>query len=429
MVVLQTGSPLEFRGETLADTLGETYRWFGDDTYDPAQLGVLLRFDDEPLRSGHILSWRIYAEPEYANALIDIQRDWHYAAYGTAIEKTKAIIAGGDHDTANYRELSGLYRAISQWDLAADTHAEAIKRTPESDAFSRAVATIELIQFEVSAERFDSARSNLTNLLEQQLPALGPSLEEARLQIGVELIGALGDAPELRDERLDVAQAFLLTELRQRVNGTVNFLTGNNFSQRRWDNSNQWRWQLSMAYSQAIIILQDHTPAEIIASPVLEELAVMTERYAAIVTPFMSETAIEHLDTVFSAATHAYAMLGRDAYLTLAFARLASDQPYDLSLDGDLHSRSPVFAQHMTDLDWVVTAPEFYANNLAFLFDDSDNALALEQAEQLIAHLPAARARRSAWYADDHPTAVVPECGATRCDYHQRRGRTHRAHH
>lgn len=392
VVVLQTGNPLEFRGTTLPEALDATYRWFGDDTFDPAQVGVLLRFDDEPIRSGHILSWRIYAEPDYAAALIDIQRDWHYAAYGTAIDKTQAIIDAGDHDTANYRELSGLYRATGQWSLAADVHAEAIERTPAEDAFSRAWATLELIGFLTAAERFEEARTTTEAWLSEQLPQLG-DLDAIGLQLGLNLLGSLGDTDELRDLRFRVAEQFLLEELGDRVRGTIGYLTGERFSQRGWDNASDWRWQLSAAYSSAVALLQEHTPAEIASTPLLIEMAELTADYATHVAPWMTDTEIEVVDGIFSAATHAYAMLGRENYLSLAFDLLESGEPIKLELSDDLRKRAPVFAQHLADLPWVVTSPEFYYNNLSYLFDDPEVPFDSDLAQRFLSHLPAARER------------------------------------
>ncbi|MDA3963117.1 MAG: hypothetical protein PF961_20215, partial [Planctomycetota bacterium] len=193
--VMQTGGTLEFSNERLQDALAAAYKHFdASDTFDPNGLGLLLRFSGENTRSSWRLSYRIFSEPDYAKTMIDVQRDWHYQTYMEGIRKMEALIASGDDDTANYRELAGLFSFTGQYQKAAEYLAEAIKRTDEPD--SRLFESAELLQHLLRAEQDDEAQAVLIDMLENQLPPLQEKLGAATVQLGLQIVGSLLDGED-----------------------------------------------------------------------------------------------------------------------------------------------------------------------------------------------------------------------------------------
>ena len=47
-------------------------------------------------RSSWVLGWRIFSDRAYAEAMIDVQRDWHFHTYRQGVKKMEALIASGD---------------------------------------------------------------------------------------------------------------------------------------------------------------------------------------------------------------------------------------------------------------------------------------------------------------------------------------------
>ena len=184
--ILQTGQPLAFPGATLPDSLELTYKSFGSsELFDRTKLEILLRFSGENTRSSWYLSWRIFADPEYARTMIDVQRDWHFQTYQRAIVKMTDRIASGDQDPANYTELAGLYHYTGQYQLAADALVEAVARSDPGQ--TRVSMEIDRVVALASAGKKDEARALARELREHEIPELedkmGLRLAEAKLSL------------------------------------------------------------------------------------------------------------------------------------------------------------------------------------------------------------------------------------------------------
>ena len=132
VIVLQTGPALEFVDKELSVALGKAYKKFGaTETFDPNGVNLLLRFSNEKTRGPWRLGWRIFLDKDYAQTMIDIQKDWHYQTYLQAIKKMQKILDGGDKDPANYREISSLYAFTGQWDKFVENHEAAVALTKD----------------------------------------------------------------------------------------------------------------------------------------------------------------------------------------------------------------------------------------------------------------------------------------------------------
>ena len=241
--LLQTGPALEFTDAKLETALEKLYKSFDEgETFDPNGLGLLLRFSGENTRGPWRLSWRIFSEPEYAKTMIDVQRDWHYQTYQRGIAKMKKLIAGGDDDNANYRELSGLYGFTGQYDLAVDYHRQAIERT--TDPENRLSLSVELVQHLFDSKQDEKARAAALDVLDKQLPKLkkDPAFKEkiaqTQAQVGLELAAALvhGKAYDLALRALKDTQ---LDDMAAKITQVGEWLNSPKFNQRAWDNAPQ----------------------------------------------------------------------------------------------------------------------------------------------------------------------------------------------
>lgn len=138
MRVLHSGPLRSWHGGSGAEAVMAAYAGLmraGAAPRTAAAVGVLLRFAGEATRSPWRLSWRIFAEPDYAATMIAVQRDWHYRAYGHAQEAMIDLMRSGDEDPANLLELVGLCRRQREW-LPARLHLETLMRQPGQDTLA-----------------------------------------------------------------------------------------------------------------------------------------------------------------------------------------------------------------------------------------------------------------------------------------------------
>lgn len=197
VIIMQTGPTKEFTDAELPKALQKAYESFGlQQGFDPNGLGLLLRFSGENTRSSWRLSWRIFAEKQYCEDMIEVQKAWHFQTYQRGIDTMLAMIARGDDDTANYRELSGLYNFTGQYAKAVEYHKKAIERTKEP--VSRLQAKGELVGHLLRASMIDEAKKTAEEILNVDLPPLRQQLGAGIIPFSQEIAGELlgfGQAP------------------------------------------------------------------------------------------------------------------------------------------------------------------------------------------------------------------------------------------
>lgn len=202
VIVMQTGPTKEFTDAELPKALQKAYESFGlQQGFDPNGLGLLLRFSGENTRSSWRLSWRIFADKQYCEDMIEVQKAWHFQTYQRGIDTMLAMIGRGDEDTANYRELSGLYNFTGQYAKAVEYHTKAIERTKEP--VSRLQAKGELVGHLLRASRNDEAKKTTEEILNVDLPPL-------RQQMGA---GIIPFSQEIATELLGFGQAALAAKV------------------------------------------------------------------------------------------------------------------------------------------------------------------------------------------------------------------------
>jgi len=75
-------------------------------------------------------------DPPYAETMIRVQRDWHFA-YLLAGRNTMIEMIKREKDPPTLLELAGFYRSLGQWPLAAEYYRKAIAAVPADDVLAR----------------------------------------------------------------------------------------------------------------------------------------------------------------------------------------------------------------------------------------------------------------------------------------------------
>ena len=206
VIVLQTGPPLEFRNADLKVALGAAYKHFGAfEAFDPERLQIALRFSGENIRSRWVLGWRIFADPAYATQMIDVQKDWHFHTYQRAFKKMSAMVAAGDDDSANFRELAGLCQRTGQYGLAVDFLKKATKGSDDNSL------TLQLSMMSAMHEagRDEEFAAAARKIMTQRLPKILQEDPFAGIDVACNFVGVI-----LADESLnDMALKALVTHL------------------------------------------------------------------------------------------------------------------------------------------------------------------------------------------------------------------------
>ena len=390
--VLQTGRPEQHRAATLPEALKKAYLSFdAGDTFDANGLGLLLRFDDENTRSSWRLSWRIFSEPDYAATMIDVQHDWHLQTYQRGIDKMLRLIAvgrmpgdaaqveaagralvpkilaakdvaevlaatpQGDHDNANFRELSGLYSFTGQYDLAARFHRWAIERT--DGRVSQALLRAELIGHLFNAGQKDVARGEAEQLVRRGIDAVAKELGEGKRQFGQELAGVLAHngAPDLAIAVLEKTTFDSMPGLIEQVAGWVK---SNRFDRRRWEGSAEMaslRRAMLMFVITGTAVLKESGPDALASDQHLQKLAGACQHWFNDIAMRDADDDGEIMQRYAWAGAFYGAVLGDELFDGL----LLSAKPAEARRDNHL-ARSGGLAQLRLDLPWINAAVPYW---------------------------------------------------------------------
>ncbi len=368
--VLQTGPPMEFSDTTLPKALEKLYKKFDEnDSFDPNGLGLLLRFSGENTRGAWRLSWRIFSEPDYAKTMIDVQRDWQYQTYQRAIAKMKKMIADGDEDNANFRELSGLYGFTGQYDLAVSYHQQAIERTVDLE--NRLSLSVELVQYQFESKHDDQARATTLNILDQQLPKLKKDpkfkakIAATQAQIGLQLAATLVQSKAF-DLALRAIKDTQLDDMAAKITTVGGWLNSEKFDERTWDNSPQLmslRRQFLMYTVIAMEVLEGISPDELTTNVDLQLVARSVQDW---LTNIAFHDVDEPEDSLarFSIAGRFYgAMLGKENLM-----KLIDNVELPKNGERDHTQRIGGLAQLKLDLPWIKLSVPFWSAQVMELF-------------------------------------------------------------
>ena len=374
---LQTGPAMEFKDEKLQSALQKLYTSFDDgESFDPNGLGLLLRFSGENTRGPWRLSYRIFSEPEYAKVMIDVQRDWQYQTYPRGIAKMKKMIADGDHDNANYRELSGLYSFTGEYDKAVEYHEEAISRTEDPEG--KLSLYVELVQHLFDAKQDKKARDVAKDILDKQIPALkkDPANKEriaATLpHIGTQLCAALAHG-KAYDVALRALKETQLEDIAGKITQVGEWLNSARFNQRAWDNSPQLlglRRQLLMYVGIASQVLDGINSDELTTNADLQLAARSVQDWLNMVAFHDVDEPEDALNRYATAGSFYAAMLGEerlDALLASIELPKKNDRNHAKRIGG--------LAQLQLDLPWIKLSVPFWTGRMMELFEKERTTL------------------------------------------------------
>lgn len=386
--IMQTGPTLEFTADRLQDSLAAAYQRFdASDTFDPNGLGLLLRFSGENTRSAWRLSYRIFSEPDYAQTMIDVQRDWHYQTYLEGIRKMERLIADGDQDTANYRELAGLFSFTGQYAKAAEYLKMAIDRTEEAD--SRLYESAEYIGHLLRAGDEDAATEAVLDVLDRQLPALSDELGgERSMQFGMQLASTL-----VAEEQFDLAHQVLaktVDPLAEKLLVGLRQFVENSYDERAWHNQGALRLSrrlLRFAMSIAESELLQRGPAALLDDPAYAASVDRLQRYQQHLAMYEDDEPWQTVGTYGQLGLTYGTLLGYDHFDAL----LAEAQLPPETDTVDHHRRRSGIAQLPFDLPWIRIAPQYPIGRISLLRDE-EGPLDRELIEQLRGDLIAAAA-------------------------------------
>lgn len=377
--VLQTGPGMQFVADDLSKSLVLAYQEFsGNEVVDPNQLGILLRFSGENVRTPYVLGWRIFGDPEYSRVMVDVQRDWHLHTYRHGFEKMKALVAAGDEDNANYRELSGLCQATGQFAASAEFLAEAMTRVEAPDAAVN--LAVERMSDLFECEQHGAARQLASDILERLLPAaeeaLGPAIAAMAMQFVARVLAHDGNA----DLALAALRTYVATPARERLVLCYRYLSSRQFD------ANEWAASPMLVQSRDLLATYAGSLIECIESgglgitaAVQSELETVDNWLAAVAFRSPVEPS-DLLEAYAMTARYWRALLGAERFDALVRATdLPTGKP-------DAAQRSSGFSQLLQDLPWIRISVDYHLVELQEQFGrrakgfDRDRALRIADA-------------------------------------------------
>ena len=388
--VLQTGPPLAFHDATLPAALGQAYTSFDPSmAFDANQVPLLLRFSGEVSRSSWQLSWRIFSDPAYARTMIDVQKDWHFQTYQRGIVAMRALIAAGDHDNANYRELAGLATATGQFALAVDYHRAALALV--EDPLNRLSMTIELVGHLLDAGQVAAARNTAEEVL-ARLPDLQKALGDSAPRIGLDLAGTClnpAGGPVLRDAAVQALRTQVGPTLDSSLDEVAQWLASPRFDKSAWDNDTGLRSTRGLLAEYVETIITTFDPS---GEQPLNDHAVR-DQLGTVVQRWLDGVAFHDVEQD-SAVMQRYAAAGRWYAVVLGQAEL--DRRLDaatLPATAITHAKRLGGAAQVTrDLPWIRASVPYWYTRLGELFRRDRATLDVKAVARIAAHLAEARA-------------------------------------
>ena len=381
--VLHTGQPREYAAKSLPAALEAAYRDLGQvEAFDPAQVGLSIRFSGENIRSQWLLGWRIFAEPDYARTMIDVQRDWHFRTYRRAIEKMVRLVDGGDDDPANYRELASLYERTGQLDLAA----RYLRLSVEAGDDPALNLGIRLVSVLYEAGKRQAAREEVYRLIDDALPSLQQKLGDRIAYPALELAGAI--VSEGRDvaSALEVIEGFLADQLLGRMARALRAATSRRAGDYLRVIDSEERRFLQRGMNLTVEVMRLSGPKPLAEKEALMKLAMSADMWTYMVGPRDVEVPGDLLDRYGTIGRHYAAVLGAE---TLRSMLTGATKPRK-TFEHGVRMAGP--GQIWRDLAWVNISLAFWDGELTNLYDVDRNELDEDAVRRAVAAMRAAQA-------------------------------------
>lgn len=379
--VLQTGQPLEFSADSLEKTLAQLFKHFDPNyTEGGATVSLLLRFAGENTRSHWRLGSRIMYDHEYAQKMIAVQRDWFFYTHAHAIATMQGMIAAGDHDNANWSELSGLYRRTGQW--AAATAAERTSLALRKNPLERLDAQFTVISL-LSRDHHVAAALREAQTLLQSLDGDFKDQPAVQIKYIQRLCLQLSDDAYQDFRQLLISQRLFPHMEKQRQE--LSQWARTRFNRRAWaEQAREERFSAELViHATAEAFMHDTTP--LANQPVLQQQLLFADRW-------LNELAF--LDTgERDDVMAAYALVGQldGALIGEAEFDMLLDQATEPTMWTDSHRRRlSGLPQLRLDLPWIRICVPYWTERLSSCMGGQQNPIDEKNALHLIARLQSA---------------------------------------
>lgn len=368
VMLLQTGPAVEVSAPELPKALEAIYR--GSDStqaFDPNGLGLLLRFSGENTRGAWRLGWRIFQDKNYAETMIDVQKDWHFQTYLQGIRKMEKLIAAGDKDTANFRELAGLFNFTGQYAKAAEYEQKALELTPE--ATSKVMIKGEIVHHLFKAGKNDAARKILDELLTKDLKdeGLKKALGEGIIELALEAAGYLADGGPVDQAGRVFRESNLLTIAQRMVLQLNTLIDRGTHQQEIWNQHPQLKTLRRILMRIAMVSLGVLERAEPAARKDNADLAAL----AKLVDDWAKKVAMADLDDAGDIPLH-WGMVGRLMALSDPDF-LTKVETAALPTTNERVDHVKIAADPIARLGWIKASPSFWATSLSTVVEDHGN--------------------------------------------------------
>jgi hypothetical protein len=359
--VLQTGPPMEFAGTTAPESLQKAYTAFSaGQGFDPDQVPIALRFSGDNVRSDWVLGWRIFTDPEYARIMIDVQRDWHFSTYRRGVVKMERLVASGDDDPANIRELASLAGVTGQWELAAKYQ----KRALESGQDPTCTLALGLMAYEIEMENDAEAIAIARRLITESFPEAEKRLGEDYWPIALGVANTLLQETDERNISLGLAQR-VAGHAATRVRQLDQYRQSKRFDKLVWDQDEHLFQARMLLRSYAYEIsgfFHETGLAELDENLSLASLLVPLEYWLARIAFHDVSEGGEIMTRYATAGSYYRTMLGWDC-----LRHALADVAYPTG-PRDHTDRLPGLPQFKRDLPWIKASVDFWAGALGYLF-------------------------------------------------------------
>lgn len=382
--ILHTGQPLAFHGDTLEESLAQAFGHFDQENTDNGTLvHILLRFVGENTRSAWRLGSRIMHDAEYARTMIAVQRDWHYHTFAQGITTVRRLIADGDATSANWSELTGLYRRTGQWRaaIAAERASLALIDDPMAQLDGRLTLISLLVRDEQHAAADEEARE-LMRAVAQRFAKDQPAVQQRVLHSIQQRL----DPQHSRSLVQELLREHLLPNMEARRPQLIQW------ARTRFD-ARAWATQAGEERAQAATLIDaalhavDQRHHDLESDAGLQRLLAFSETWLDELAFLDTGDRDEIMSAYATVGQLATALLGEAAFDQLL---MQADEPEAWT---DQHQqRARGLPQLMRDLPWIRISVPYWSGRLSALLGDDEVLLDETAALALVAHLRAALA-------------------------------------
>lgn len=380
--VLHTGQPLAFHGDTLDESLAQVFSHFDEQNTDNGTLvHVLLRFAGENIRSPWQLGSRIMRDADYARTMVDVERDWYFHTFAQGINTMRQMIASGDDASANWSELSGLYRRTGQWQAAVAAERKSLSRI--DDATVRLDGQLTLISLMMRGglnKDVEREARALLQTLDQDLPTDPPTL---KLRVIHGLYQRL-DPLEHRDLSRELLMKHLLPTMEKRRPELAHWAR-TSFDARAWATQVTDERAMAATLIAAALSRLEKDATAIASDADLQRLMAFSETWLTELTFLDTGERDDVMASYALAGISAGALLGNHV-LDALIAETKEPTAWH-----DLHAQRGTGLPQLTrDLPWIRISVPYWSQRLSSLLGKREVLLDEKAALALIGHLRAA---------------------------------------